>query len=252
GAATRNEVLALQIQLEQTRAGIPPLRNRLDQTNHLLAILIGLPPGSGTIPQFTLTEFTLPAELPLRVPSELVRRRPDIRASEALLHAAHAQHGAAVSRLYPRLMLSADLGFQALTAAALFGSGSLVWGLAGQLTQPLYNAGLRSEAGAAEAGFDAAAANYRQTVLQALRNVADVLRALDNDAQTLAAQAAADASAQASLQLTRQQYALGAVSYLQLLIAQQQAQQTAMGLIGARAQRLADTVALYQSMGGDW
>lgn len=252
GAGTRNDVLALQIQLEQTRAGIPPLRNRLDQTNHLLAILIGLPPGSGAIPQFALAEFTLPPELPLRVPSELARRRPDIQASEALLHAAHAQYGAAVSRLYPRLTLSADLGFQALTAAALFGSGSLVWGLAGQLAQPLYNAGLRSEAGAAEAGFDAAAANYRQTVLQALRNVADVLRALDNDAQTLAAQAAADASAQASLRLIRQQYALGAVSYLQLLIAQQQAQQTAMGLIAARAQRLADTVALYQSMGGGW
>ena len=82
--------------------------------------------------------------------------------------------------------------------------------------------------------------------------MADVLLALDNDAQTLAAQAAADASSQESLQLTRQQYALGAVSYLQLLIAQQQAEQTAIALIAARAQRLADTVALYQSMGGGW
>ena len=129
---------------------------------------------------------------------------------------------------------------------------SLVWGLGGQLAQPLFNAGLRAEARAAEAGFDAAAANYRQTVLQALRNVADVLRALENDAQTLAALAAADASAQESLQLMRQQYALGAVSYLQLLITQQQAQQTGINLIAARAQRLADTVALYQSMGGGW
>jgi NodT family efflux transporter outer membrane factor (OMF) lipoprotein len=252
GAATQNDVLALQIQFEQSRAAIPPLRNRLDQTNHLQAVLIGLPPGSGAIPQFALSDFTLPTELPLRVPSELVRRRPDIQASEALLHAANAQYGAAVSKFYPRVTLSADLGFQALTAASLFGSGSLVWGLAGQLVQPLFNAGLPAEARASEAGFDAAAANYRQTVLQALRNVADVLRALDSDAQTLAAQAAADASAQESLKLTRQQYALGALSYLQLLIAQQQAQQTAIGLIAARAQRLADTVALYQSMGGGW
>lgn len=252
GAASQNDILALQIQSEQTRASIPPLRNRLEQTNHLLAVLIGRPPGSGVMPQFALADFKLPTELPLRVPSELARRRPDIQASEALLHAANAQYGAAVSKQYPRITLSADLGFQALTAATLFGSGSLVWGLAGQLAQPLFNMGLRAEARAAESGFDAAAANYRQTVLQALRNVADVLRALDNDAQTLAAQAAADASAQESLQLMLQQYALGAASYLQLLIAQQQAQQTAINLIAAQAQRLADTVALYQSMGGGW
>jgi NodT family efflux transporter outer membrane factor (OMF) lipoprotein len=252
GAASQNDVLALQVQVEQSRAGIPPLRNRLEQTNHLLAVLIGRPPGSGTMPSFTLADFTLPIELPLRIPSELTRQRPDIQASEALLHAANAQYGAAVAKQYPRITLSADLGFQALTAASLFGSGSLVWGLAGQLAQPLFNGGLRAEARASEAGFDAAAANYRQTVLQALRNVADVLRALDNDAQTLAAQAAANASAQESLQLMRQQYALGSASYLQLLVAQQQAQQTATTLIAARAQRLADTVALYQSMGGGW
>ena len=131
---------------------------------------------------------------------------------------------------------------------SLFGSGALVWGLAGQLAQPLFNAGLPAEARAAEAAFAAAEANYRQTVLQAPRNVADVLRALDNDAQTLAAQAAADKASQESLHLTRQQYALGTVSYLQLLIAQQ----TAIGLIAARSQRLTDTVALYQSMGGGW
>jgi outer membrane protein TolC len=170
----------------------------------------------------------------------------------ALLHAANAQYGVAVSKWYPRMTLNADLGWQALTVASLFGSGSLVWGLAGQLAQPLFNGGLSAEERAADAGFAVAAANYRQTVLQAPRNVADVLRALENDAHTLAAQAAADASAQESLQLMRQQYALGAASYLQLLGAQQQAQQTAINLIGARAQRLADTVALYQSMGGGW
>jgi len=252
GASTPNDLLALQIQIEQTRAGVPPLRNRHDQANHLLAVLIGRPPGSGIIPQFALADFKLPTELPLRVPSELTRRRPDIQASEALLRAANAQYGAAVSKLYPRITLSADLGFQALTTAGLFGSGSLVWGLAGQLVQPLFNGGLRAESRAAESGFDAAAANYRQTVLQALRNVADVLRALGNDADALAAHAAADASAEESLQMIQRQYTLGAASYLQLLIAQQQSQQTSISLIAARAQRLTDTVALYQAMGGGW
>ncbi|MDD5241813.1 MAG: efflux transporter outer membrane subunit [Sulfuricella sp.] len=250
GAASDSDVLAQQTRVEQTRATIPPLCNRLEQTGHLLATLAGEPPGASDLPQFKLDDFTLPPKLPLRVPSELARQRPDIQAAEALLHAASAQHGVAVSKLYPQITLSAALGSQALTTASLFGSGSLVWGLAGQLAQPLFNGGLRAEARAAEAGFDAAAANYRQTVLQALRNVADVLRALDNGAQTLAAQTAADTAAQASLQLVRQQYALGAASYLQVLVAQQQAQQIRIDVIADQARRLADTVALYQAMGG--
>lgn len=252
GAASRSEVLALQTQVELTRAGIPPLRTALDQTHHLLAVLIGQAPGANAIIPFNLSEFTLPADLPVIVPSELVRQRPDIQASEALLRAANAQYGVAVAKFYPQISLSGNLGSQALTTASLFGGGSLVWGLAGQLAQPLFRSGLRAETHAAAAGFDAAAANYRQTVLQSLRNVADVLRALDNDAQTLAAQAAADASSQESMQLMRQQYAVGAASYLQVLIAQQQVQRTRISLSAAQARRLLDTVALYQAMGGGW
>ena len=248
GNASDADVQTLQTQVEQTRASIVPQRNRLEQTNHLLAILVGKPPGDAPMPQFTLTDFTLPTDLPLRIPSELVRQRPDIQASEALLHVANAQYGVAVSRLYPQLTLSSSLG--SLTNASLFGPGSMVWGAAGQIAQPLFDAGLRPGANAAEAGFNAAAANYRQTVLQALRNVADVLRALDNDAQALQAQTAADASVLRSLELVQQQYRLGAASYLQLLTAQQQEQQTRISLIAAQAQRLADTAALYQSMGG--
>ncbi|WP_051849435.1 efflux transporter outer membrane subunit [Thiomonas sp. FB-Cd] len=249
GNASEPDVLALQTQVEQTRASIVPLRNRLEQTNHLLAILAGLPPAATGLPHFILTDFHLPRQLPLSVPSELVRQRPDIRASEALLHVASAQYGVAVSRLYPQITLSGSLGSQALTTAGLFGPGSLVWGLAGQLAQPLFNAGLRPAARGAEAGFDAAAANYKATVLQALRNVADVLRALDDDAQYLQAQSAANIASQQSLELVQRQYRLGAANYVQLLVAQQQAQQTRINLIAAQAQRLADSAAFYQAMG---
>lgn len=252
GAVARGDELALQTQLEQTRAGIPPLQNKLDQVNHLLAVLAGQAPGAAEVPQFALSDFSLPAELPVIIPSELVRQRPDIQASEALLHAASAQYGVAIANAYPQISLSANLGSQALAASSLFGAGSMIWGLAGQLAQPLFNAGLKAGAKSAEAGFDAAAANYRQTVLQALRNVADVLRALDNDAQTLQAQAAADKSAQAALELMQQQYQMGGASYLQLLSAQQQAQQTHINLIAAQTQRLTDSAALYQAMGGGW
>lgn len=249
GHAAPDEVLALQTQTEQTRAQLPTLRKQMQQTGHLIAVLAGRAPGAGGIPEFTLADFSLPAELPLVVPSDLVRRRPDIQAAEALLHAANADYGVAVARLYPQVNLSASLGSQALTTGALFGPGSAVWSLVGQLTQPLFNPGLPAEKRAALAAFDAAAANYQGIVLEALRNVADALRAVENDAQTLAALAAADEAAQSSLRFVDRQYQLGAASYVQLLIAQQQAQQTRVGVAAAQAQRLADSVALYQAMG---
>ncbi|CAG9933208.1 Histidine kinase [Candidatus Nitrotoga arctica] len=252
GAVPRSDEFALLTQVEQTRASIPLLRNNLEKTNHLLAVLVGQLPGTAQIPKFVLADFNLPADLPLIIPSELVRQRPDIQASEALLHVANAQYGVAVSTGYPQINLSPTLGSQALAASSLFGAGSMIWSLVGQVTQPLFNAGLKAGIKSAEAGFNAATANYRQTVLQALRNVADVLRALDNDAQILQAQAAADASAQASLNLIQQQFLLGGVNYLQLLTAQQQAQQTQINLIAAQVQRLTDTAALYQAMGGGW
>jgi NodT family efflux transporter outer membrane factor (OMF) lipoprotein len=250
GQAAPDEALALQTQVEQTRASIPLLRNQRQQNEHLLAVLVGQAPGSGGLPAISLQELALPVDLPLAVPSELVRHRPDIQAAEAMLHAANAEYGAAVARLYPQLNLSANLGTQALTTGALFGSGSAIWNLVGQLTQPLFNPGLPAEKRAALAAFEAAAANYRVVVLESLRNVADVLRTLDNDAQRLAALAAADAAAQGFLASIQRQYTLGAASYVQLLIAQQQSHQTRIALIEAQANRLVDSAAFYQAMGG--
>ena len=234
---------------EQTRAGLSLLRKQLDQSEHLLATLSGQVPGSAEVPGFTLDEFKLPVDLPVMLPSELVRRRPDIQAAEALLHAANADYGVAVAKLYPQINLSASLGSQALTTGALFGGGSAVWSALGQLTQPLFNPGLPAEKRASLAALDAAAANYQGVVLDALRSVADTLRALDHDAQSLASLAAADTYAQSSVESVKRQYALGAANYMQLLIAQQQAQQSRIGLVAAQAQRLADSVALYQSLG---
>lgn len=250
GQAAPDEVLALQTQVEQTRAGLPQLRKQLEQSQHLLAVLVGRAPGAGGLSAVTLEEFSLPSELPLVLPSELVRRRPDIQAAEALLHAANAEYGVAVAKLYPQLSISANLGSQALSTGALFGSGSALWSLVGHVTQPLFNPGLPAEKRASLAAFDAAAANYQSVVLESLRNVADILRAVENDAQALAALATADTAAQGALESMQRQYALGAASYVQLLVAQQQAQQTRVSLIAAQAQRLVDSAALYQAMGG--
>ena len=250
GQAAADEVSALQTPVEQTRATIPLLSTQLQQNEHLLAVLAGRAPGAGSLPAFTLAEFTLPTNLPLVVPSELVHSRPDIQAAEALLHTANAEYGVAIARLYPQVNLSADLGLLSLTTDTLFSGSSTVWGLVGQITQPLFNPGLPAEKRAALAGFDAAAANYQNVVLEALRNVADVLRALENNAQRLGALAAADIAAQESFDSVQHRYDLGAADYVQLLIAQQQVQQTRLNLIEGQARRLADSAALYQAMGG--
>lgn len=250
GAIAKMALLSLQTQVEQTRATLPVLRNKLEQTNHLLATLLGQAPAAVMLPHFELADFRLPRKLPLVIPSALIRKRPDIQASMALLHVATAQYDVAVSNLYPQINLSASIGSQALTTSALFGPGSVIWSVAGQLAQPLFNAGLHAGANAAEANLQAAGANYKQTVLKALRNVADVLQQLDNDASVLTAQQAADASSQEALKLVSHQYELGAASYLQLLTAQQQAQKVRINLIAAETARLVDTAALYQAMGG--
>ena len=250
GQAAESEVWALQTQIEQTRSTLPPLRKQHQQSTHLLAVLTGQEPGVATLPTFTLSDFTLPPELPLIIPSILVRRRPDIQAAESLLHAANAEYGVAVAKLYPQLDLRASLASQALSAGALFGGGSAIWSVVGQVTQPLFNLRLPAEKRAALAAFDAAAANYQNVVLEALRNVADILRAVEHDAHTLAALAAADAAAQDSLQSVQRQYALGAASYVQLLIAQQAAQHTSLNIVAAQAQRLLNSAALQQAMGG--
>ncbi|WP_322627972.1 efflux transporter outer membrane subunit [Halothiobacillus sp.] len=250
GAATRGDELTLQTQIQQTRATLPPLNTKRSQANHLLATLTGQMPGAANIPQFTLADFTLPASVPVVVPSEWVRARPDIQASEALLHAATAQYGVAVADLYPQINLSGTLGSQSISPQKLFTPDSLIWSLLSGLTQPIFNGGLKAGKDAAHEALSAAAANYQQTVLDGLRNVADVLQASANDADTLAAQAAAEQSARESLSLVEQQLKLGSANYLQLLIAQQQAAQTRLLTLAARAQRLTDTVALYQAMGG--
>lgn len=202
------------------------------------------------LPSFTFEDFTLPPELPLLIPSELVRVRPDILGAEALLHASNAEYGVAISKLYPQFTLSADFGSLALTTGALFGGSSAVWSLVEQLTQPLFDPGLPAENRAALAAFDAAAANYQSVVLEALRSVADVLRALENDAKRLQALSDADSASEKSLELTQRRYTLGTASYYDLLIVQQQRLQSELDLTESQAKRLVNTAAFYQAMGG--
>lgn len=250
GAASPDEVLAHRSRVAQTRADLLAQQSLGQQNVHLLAVLAGREPGAAPPPRFTLSDLTLPADLPSVVPSDLLRGRPDILAAEALMRAADAEHGVAVARLYPQLDLSASLGSQALTSGVLFGSGSAVWTLLAQLTQPLFNPGLRAEKRASLAAFDAAASHYQGVVLESLRNTADLLVALDHDARVLVELTGADEAARATLESLQRQYALGAVGYRDVLAAGQQAQQVRVALVAARATQLIDAVALHQAVGG--
>ncbi len=253
GGVSRSDVLAQRAQLAQTRATLPPLEKALAQTRHLLAVLAGRLPGEAVLPEFSLDNLQLPRELPVSLPSSLVRRRPDILASEELLHAASAQIGVATANLYPQITLTGSYGSESTKLDNLFGSGASVWSLGAGLLQPVFHGGeLVAKRRAAVAAYDQAVAQYRETVLLAFQNVADVLRALEDDARTLRAQAESAAAARDALDLTEKQFSLGAVSYLSLLNAQRQYRLARFVLVQAQAARFADTAALFQALGGGW
>jgi NodT family efflux transporter outer membrane factor (OMF) lipoprotein len=254
GAASEVEVSAQRTQLAQTRATLPQLEKELNQTRHLLAILVGKPPDEAAgLPAFDLEGLQLPGEVPVSLPSSLVRQRPDIRAMDELLHEASAVVGVATANLYPRVTLTGGYGSEATGIGSLFSPGTSVWNLGAGLLQPLFHGGeLTAKRRAAIATYEQVEARYRETVLLAFQNVADVLYALNEDANALNAQSEAATAALTNLQLTETQYAFGAVSYIILLDAARQYHQTRLGLIQAQAARLADTAALFQALGGGW
>ncbi len=254
GAVARTDVLAQQAQLAQTQATLPPLEKQLMQTRNQLAVLAGrLPSEAGALPEFEIDGLQLPQELPLSLPSSLVRQRPDIRASEALLHAASAQVGVATANLYPQITLSGSYGSETGKPHNLFRGGTSLWSYGAMLLQPIFHGGeLSAKRRAAVAAYDQAGAQYRSTVQQAFQNVADVLQALEADARTLKAQADAEAAARDTFDLTSKQFEIGAVSYLSLLNAERQYQQARISLVQAQAVRFADTAALFQALGGGW
>ncbi len=253
GAVPLAAVLAQRSALAGFRAGIPALEKSLALTRHQLAVLAGQAPGQAALAAFDLDSLKLPQQLPLSLGSDLLRQRPDIRASEALLHQASAQVGVATANLYPQFNLTASMSSTATDPSQLFDAAAAGWSLLGGITQPLFNGGaLDAKRRAAQAGYEAAQSQYRSVVLQAFQNVADSLRALEFDASTLQQQAEALNAAKQSLDLSQRQYELGALSYLALLDARRSYQQANINWVSARAARYADTAALFQSLGGGW
>jgi NodT family efflux transporter outer membrane factor (OMF) lipoprotein len=251
GANSAAGVAAQEATLAQARATLPPLKKQLAQTRDLLIALTGGLPDKDLEQRFELAELHLPQDLPVSLPSRLVEHRPDIRAAEAQAHAAAAQIGVAFANRLPQFTLSANGGSVASALTDLVKAGNGFWEIAGAISQPIFAGGtLAHRQAAAEAAYDQAMSQYRATVVAAFQNVADVLYALEQDTDALhAADAAAQATAH-SLAISRRQVELGDISHLAMLNAAQADLQAQIALIQAQVNRLADTAALFQALGG--
>ena len=251
GSATRVEVLTAQSQFDSDQAVMPPLQRALSAAEHQLALLVGEAPADWVAPDFTLDDFTLPVQLPVAVPSELVRRRPDVLSAEAQLHAATAAVGIAAANLYPQISIAATGAFQSTLFRSLFDANSAAGGLTGSLTQPLFNHGaLRAKRRAAVESMHASLETYKQVVLQAFAEVADALEYLDQDAEAVRSEQHAVATANENLALTRESYRVGNSGVLQVLEAQRQSGRARGELLRCRFQRYQDTVELLLAVGG--
>ncbi|MGH8181562.1 MAG: efflux transporter outer membrane subunit [Steroidobacteraceae bacterium] len=251
GSVSKVDVLTAQSQLASDQALPPPLYQQLAVARHALAVLLGHTPQQWSQPDLELAGMRLPRGLPVSVPSQLVRRRPDILAAEAQLHAATAAVGVATANLYPQIALTATLGQQALTPSKLFNASSVAWSLIAGLTQPLFDGGtLRAQRRASLDALHASAARYQQVVLDSFDQVADLLDALDHDAQLVGAQANARDTSQSSLELARQSYQVGNSGLLQVLDAQRERQRAELGFLEAQTRQYLDTIQLLLAVGG--
>ncbi len=253
GQVARADVVAQEAALAQIQATLPTLEKQLAQQRDLLTRLTGRFPSDAISEQFDLSSLQLPQELPVSLPSKLVEQRPDVRSAEEQMHAAGAQIGVAVANRLPNITLTGNIGTSAAAISSLFVPGTGFWALAANVTQPIFQGGtLLHRQRAAEAAFDQAAAQYRSTVLTAFQNVADVLQAIQSDAEAVKAAVDAEKAAAQSLAIARRQLELGDISYLALLNAEQTYQQAAINLVQALSNRYADTSALFQALGGGW
>ena len=257
GLATELDVRNAAAQASQTEAALAPLQLDATQAMHQLAVLLG------TEPETLRAELSAPAGaamripavpsiVPIGVPAQLARRRPDIREAEASLHAATAQIGVAVASLYPQLTLSGSGGFQSATLGSLTRWSSLFGSVGPALQIPLFDRGRWKSVRLYDLRAREAALQYQATVLQALREAEDAAAAYRSD--QLQRQWLTDTVAQgrAALELARQRYQSGVTDFINVLDAQRALQQNEQALIASTAAVSLDLVGLYRALGGGW
>jgi outer membrane protein TolC len=219
----------------------------------MIQALAGGYPADDRARKIELADLTLPTDLPEALTASFVEHRPDIRAAEANLRVASAGVGVAMTARLPSVQITGSLGGEAGNLGQLFSPGGLLWAIAGDVTQPVFEGGaLLHRQRAAEAAYDQARAQYRSTVIVALQNLADSLRALRSDADAMKISADGERTAGLSLAVSERQSQSGEAAVSVKLAAQATYEQAAIALVQARAARYADTIALYQALGGGW
>lgn len=253
GYASRVDLAAQESQLAQTIATLPPLIKQEAQLHDQLAVLVGQYPSQAPEQKFELASLTLPQDVPVSLPSDLVQQRPDVLQAQENMHDASAQIGIAVANRLPNIQLTANAGSTALAIGQVFGPGTGFWSLGSTLTATIFDGNtLLHQERAARAAYTQAAEQYRSTVLNAFQNVASTLTALEQDAEGLKATANAEAAAKKTLELTQRQVQDGYAGSFELFTAEQTYQQARINLIQAQESRYADTAALFQALGGGW
>lgn len=247
------EVAMQEAVMAQSEQALIPLRLQLATTRNLIRALAGNPPNEDVLETFELSGLHLPQELPLSLPSKIVEQRPDVRAAEEQMHYASAQAGVAIANTLPQFALVAGIGGMASTPDWMFKNGGGFFNLAASVSQTIFDGGtLRARSRAAEQALLQAGAQYRSTVITALQNVADTLTTIQSDADALKAAAKSEQAAHTAFDLSNKQYQFGQIDYLTRLIAEQNYQLASINLIQAQTNRLGDTAALYQALGGGW
>jgi NodT family efflux transporter outer membrane factor (OMF) lipoprotein len=251
GAVAEADVDQAETQLENARTQAEDTRLRRAQLEHAIAILIGVPPASFSLPAEPL-HATPPAVDP-GLPASLVERRPDVAAAERRAASANANIGVARAAFFPQLNLSAMGGFESASAARLFTKPSRTWSVGPVASLPIFDGFQRNGVlDQAHAEFDEAAANYRQNVLDAFRDVEDNLAALRQLEKEAATQAGAVASSGRALNQAQLRYTGGLVTYLEVVTNENTALQAQLAAADIAARRMTASVALVKALGGGW
>jgi NodT family efflux transporter outer membrane factor (OMF) lipoprotein len=251
GVASRVDVVQAETQLKTTQAQAIDVGVARAQTEHAIALLIGQPASTFSLPPAPLT--LTPPPIPVGVPSALLERRPDVAAAERRMAAANAQIGVAVAAYYPTVTLSFAGGVESGSVSQWFTWPSRFWSVGPSITETVYDGGLRkAQTDQARAAYDGSVAAYRQAVLAAFQGVEDNLAALRVLEEEARVQDEAVRAAQESVALTTNQYKAGVVSYLNVITVQTIALNDRITAVQLLGRRMAAAVLLIQALGGGW
>lgn len=251
GIVAKTDVITAETQLEGAQSQLIGLGVQRAQLEHAIAVLIGRPPAEFSIKPAKLGD-TVPV-VPTGLPSALLERRPDIATAERQMAAANAQIGVAVAAYFPDLTLSGSYGAESTMTKSLFSAPSIAWSAGGTAAETLLDFGARRyQVQEARAAYDAAVANYRQTVLAAFQQVEDELAALRILEQEYKVAEETVKSANHAVELYINQYKAGTVAYTSVVTAQATALTDAQTALTIRQSRLVASITLIQALGGGW